>query len=336
VVILCALLTGWVVTSRKPEPKVVTTDAPDASPEAEAPDAAKAVDSLCVVARATATAKLEETWRAQGHDGSLPSEIPPAPCFAAADGAWTFEPKEVAFGEESGASIDATVAYVRRSDRATLARSSATYAIGNLGTSHALEALVLFDYDGDGLVELFFKDEWSETAEGQTGVDTHMASVKGGKVTSYAPAEAIAWTGADDVDDDGRPDLLIGHRAEADRDCAGNVPGESLSIFALVAHSLPNGTFSVDDSIAATYAKAQCPQAPAHVVTPKGAAIDCDATARNALCARLWGVKAPAIEAEIKRRTIEWSCDEEADSTKMCRFTDPMITWVKETPALLH
>jgi hypothetical protein len=101
-----------------------------------------------------------------------------------------------------------------------------------------------FDFDHDGTPEILVRggrEAWVLTA---------VKDAAGGgvwQVVPYSPSAKLQITGIEDVDHDGRPDLRYqGHYGIG-------------GIF--VAHSLPDGKFSVDDEVATRAFEAACPPA---------------------------------------------------------------------------
>ena len=104
-----------------------------------------------------------------------------------------------------------------------------------------------FDYDHDGIPEVLF------ATGSEAGVITarKLSSPQPGNAVTWAvdankPASGFAFTGIDDVDHDGRPDLRT----------TGGYPGPPM----FVAHSLPDGTFSQTDDVAKAAFAAGCPK----------------------------------------------------------------------------
>ena len=113
---------------------------------------------------------------------------------------------------------------------------------------------VSFDYDGDGTPEVaVYESRFDHTRSPQ--VRLALWTSRGGQVKPYAPAISLPAVGARDVDEDGRPDLLIDTRDEELCESPGPgldcIPGAHTSLGPdAVAHSLPDGGFSTTDAVA--------------------------------------------------------------------------------------
>ena len=150
----------------------------------------------------------------------------------------------------------------------------------------AAEVRGVFDYDGDGRAEVILRPTvWgTDPPENQERWDVYTA--RGGAVVPYAPAAAAQVTGVEDVDRDGRPDLLDANTFATPGGCgqgSGFLYGPTL-----VAHSLADGTFARDDAAARAYVGAQCPAPPARLYPGDGPGAFAQ-TVFNVGCARLWG-----------------------------------------------
>ena len=119
-------------------------------------------------------------------------------------------------------------------------------------------------------------------------------------IAKYAPAEALKLTFGKphDVDGDGRLDLPTNANIRLVEDISCGYPSEWKGA-KFVAHSLANGSFSMDDDVAKKFARAWCPQSPPKIEKTIDAA-----------CARLWA-RSPAEIAAARKRVaacVPWDC----------------------------
>jgi hypothetical protein len=152
---------------------------------------------------------------------------------------------------------------------------------------------VLADYDGDGLDEVLAVHE-SHHHEGSPKSEARVLTFKKGAIVPYAPARGIVIDGVEDIDGDGRPDLLTrGPYAKASRaDAFGNAWPIAPIVFA--AHARADGTFATADDAARARAHKSCPARP---ILPL---LGDDSDALKIVCSRLWGVPTSALIAEIR------------------------------------
>jgi hypothetical protein len=136
-----------------------------------------------------------------------------------------------------------------------------------------------FDYDHDGTPEILVRggrDGWVLTAKKDetTGV---------WQVVPYAPSAPLAITGIEDVDHDGRPDLH--HRGK-------------YGVGAMfVAHSLPDGKFSLDDEVATRAFAEGCP--PAGVELAGILRLEARDAVHRIACARARGKSAADVRSAL-------------------------------------
>jgi hypothetical protein len=109
----------------------------------------------------------------------------------------------------------------------------------------------LFDYDGDGRSELLLPvRQFEHSSEGPRRLWVLHVTTDG-RIVDFTPQlKTPIW--AEDVDGDGRPDLLLD---PDDTVIEGSYPAHSsvLNQGWKLAHSLPDGTFSTTDSVALAY-----------------------------------------------------------------------------------
>jgi hypothetical protein len=188
---------------------------------------------------------------------------------------------------------------------------------------------VVFDWDGDGEPELYLEIH-EEGDEGHRARQIEILTFRDGAVALYDPASGLDVDGIDDVDHDGRPDLVVfagyGDALEA---CFSGFPWDHPPP-RFVAHALPDGSFSLEDGAAQAYARSWCPRPPRAVTD-----------SASALCARLWAGK-PADVARQRRRVAASCtggyCDREvnhrpqpADATEDCERRQ---SWFAKAPPL--
>jgi hypothetical protein len=197
----------------------------------------------------------------------------------------------------------------------------------------------VFDLDGDGEDELLLPFDPST-----------ILTFKDGKVTPYAAAAGRSFVGLVDADRDGRPDLLLNNPYASDAAfvSCGKRYGHPVLNFhvetSLIAHALPDGTFTADDDLTRRVAKTLCPEKPAKVVVKGGDGKLHNGWIRNNIvCARLWGATADAVIAELER-DCKWPQEDECEAlfdardnllTDTCAGHDELVRWAKATPPLV-
>ncbi|MFO0629063.1 MAG: VCBS repeat-containing protein [Polyangiales bacterium] len=160
-----------------------------------------------------------------------------------------------------------------------------------------LTTFVLFDYDGDGEQELV----WSVHTSVSEGADRHVGGVmtfQHGAITALDGTADFAPYATEDVDQDGRPDL-IGH-APYDDEGDDSPSGFTYNLHGprLVLHALANGAFSANDAVAKQYARRACP-ARVNAVFPTRGDVE---GGPFVACARMWGVTVAQTRAAITRQ----------------------------------
>jgi hypothetical protein len=144
-----------------------------------------------------------------------------------------------------------------------------------------------FDFDGDGSPEIVAILA-GHVHEGASWSRGRVWTFRDGAVKLYAPAQDLLVEDLRDVDGDGRPDLVTFAGRTASAEACGSGFEYRVTGPELVAHSRPDGTFSLTDEAAVEGAKRACPARPTPLLGPD-ALTDTNAAARNVVCARLWG-----------------------------------------------
>jgi hypothetical protein len=147
------------------------------------------------------------------------------------------------------------------------------------------------DYDGDGHSEIFVGVHQWGSHHAECISNRIFSLTDGGGIEEMVVTAAGHYlAGVEDVDHDGLEDLLVDIFVADVVDCYGQTSRErGLS---LLAHALPDGSFSMTDEVARRYARARCPTPPTTL-------------AGEVECARLWGVSPERIQAEAARREGE-------------------------------
>ena len=184
----------------------------------------------------------------------------------------------------------------------------------------------LFDYDGDGEPELLLHIQTTEhTAAGNSSESVFTAS--GGTVQQYGPAAAFRATLSEDIDSDGRPDLLYTGEEPFRLEGTSDTPHTSMiSELLFAAHSLPDGHFSARDAAAVAYVREQCPLPPTSIVGD-----DAAASVKNVHCARAWGISTADIKAQVARDCVRPK-PRDARLVPKCANYDMMMTWAEFVP----
>lgn len=173
-----------------------------------------------------------------------------------------------------------------------------------------------FDYDGDGRDELIFENtEAADQGRYQRTTNVVLSAPKD-RIEPYGPMRSFAFSEVEDVDGDGRPDFLVPYSSTAEP-CYGLAPTTIYGPLLLV-HSLPDGTFTMSDSLCRRWARAECPDAPKAVEASSSPSMDAYGTAS---CARLWGQEPDDIAAPY--RTALFFCDQSTQGELIFRFVQP-------------
>lgn len=273
-------------------------------------------------------------------ESSSPDSLAVDICVPVKDGVWAVEYRDAtARPTQSPSGYGSDWTEVRATWRLVRA-----YADGHrlLGTESQIEVAPFsvrgfghvtsaFDYDGDGEDEVLLGTDSSNIYGGIT-IGT-LWTVRNGMVTPFLPAQGINIEGLEDVDDDGRPDIVtLGpYQPESAPLCT---DGNYRQVFSLIAHSTSTG-FSFTDRVAADYAKKLCPRPPGKLdINPD--LVDSLSAVR---CARLWGMSSAdalrAIHAKCQHQLENPEglfCPERVRNA--CLLFDVLESWAKATPPL--
>ena len=284
---------------------------------------AQSGNPACALARRQARRVFAPMPRIEacGSDGSFDPHEPFGPCFGSPDGsAWavwvdraTLRPLDGARStapaqrspcsyEVSGSAVFAFITAQGRVLRGPKLKISESGFVSSRFTARPDEVPLAFDYDSDGLPEAVFLHGRTVGGSGGTVVTSGSVwTVSRGRIGPY-PGVPQGVLGTTDADCDGRPDLLyegpfFWGPCASPMGCSQYAPK-------LLAHSLADGTFSVDDGVAHDWARRQCP------CPEQGLPDDLMVAHAAARCARLWGRTARDLASDYKRL-----CPEKLDPT---------------------
>lgn len=161
--------------------------------------------------------------------------------------------------------------------------------------------VLAFDFDADG-----FEEFWVENMIGCGHEPAQkLYTFRAGHLTPYPVPRDMRVDEIYDEDDDGRPDLYTSSLLEVESvPCMFGYEMCASYGFKRLLHSLPDGRFSEDDSIARAFAEHGCKETPSGqpLVQPgyTPTEVDSDKTADAIACARLRGVPSEYIIKELR------------------------------------
>ncbi|MEO6420993.1 MAG: hypothetical protein ABIP39_16395, partial [Polyangiaceae bacterium] len=164
-----------------------------------------------------------------------------------------------------------------------------------------------FDADGDGEPELLVAA--TRDAPEFTLVSSSLWTFRNGKVSLYGEGRLPAIVMMDDVDEDGRPDIVT----------RGPYQGKPTSWFSSIespwlapmflAHALEDGGFTESDLVARSWVKRMCRTKPKAIKLDGGPYVEDEhPVAEQIVCARVWGASEAEAIANVK---------------SVCETTDP-------------
>lgn len=296
--------------------------------------------------------------KASKSDASPPEEAPgaapfPPPCFpTASGGAWGLIQSINGYhqndlnavmhptcgpGTDAGPCLyDAELSFVPMHVSKQGAKASGTAVSLTTFSDGGVQAEE-FDFDGDGEEELILVE----------GAPTIWTS-QGGKVSPYSPSKGLSFVRLVDADGDKRPDLLLANPYDASADLlrCGKWGGHPVLGFfvetSLIAHALPDGTFTTDDALTQRLAKTLCPSRPSPIVMRNGGKFDHGWIRDNVVCARLWGASADEVVSELER-DCKWPAEEECTAlfdardngiTDTCVGHEELVKWANVVPPI--
>jgi hypothetical protein len=227
-------------------------------------------------------------------------------CYATPRGAWALRlgtPTVTNDEDGSCSSLQARYSFERLDPQgrpvplpASLARSlgldakgEAELSFNNYGYDRPLP-LTVFDWDDDGEPEAVFGVEgFADEGNGYAGSRAAI-TFRDGAPSPFGPKLSNGLTDVRDVDGDGRPDWIVDAPWNPYKpSCLSGSP-TNLTPLTLVMHSLPGGSFSLTDGVAAGAARRACASVPAApLVVRDGEGLDYEATAARMACARVAG-----------------------------------------------
>lgn len=172
-----------------------------------------------------------------------------------------------------------------------------------------------FDWDGDGSEELFLRVEtWRMRRTSSAG---RIWTFRGGVLRLYGPTRLTNVSAVDDVDHDGRPDLVLTYGSETyiSPRVMGSVTRGAVQG---LSHSLPDGTFSRNDEVAQAFVRRSCPAPSANI-----------STQMDVGCARIHGLSADAV---VKR--LERTCAKDMEAGE-CDALEELRDYAREEPPLV-
>lgn len=193
----------------------------------------------------------------------------------------------------------------------------------------------VFDFDGDGEDELVVLGN-DQTKEGPRDPIGQIVAFKGAQVALYTQIGAFPFFRTSDADNDGRPDLVTygPYRSRIPARCNGQATIAQGP--AMLLHSKPDGSFSINDAVALTFAKQACEKPGFSVARDDEKRVDDEQTFVNIACARMWGMPiAAASQAVASQCTVlvgDAACKDAA--LKSCVYPNEMKAWINVLPPL--
>lgn len=175
-----------------------------------------------------------------------------------------------------------------------------TLDYGPLTDQNAIGLVALTDYDGDGEAELLRTTD-VRMHEASPRHSSQVLTFVGGRLVPYAKAPREPIERAQDIDGDGRLDLV--GRGKYAGVTMKNVFGSDVPVAPVVfaAHAMETGGFSATDIPAMAFTEHFCPQAPALDLADAAHADKAAEIAEAVVCARVWGKTEAEVVAAWKK-----------------------------------
>ncbi len=178
----------------------------------------------------------------------------------------------------------------------------------------------VFDFDADGDSEVVaIRTEALDASAGSYANEVVIFTSKGGRVNEYAPARQVRVVDLLDVDDDGRPDLLIDpYRITVE---TSDGPQRGHRTWTHAGHLTRTGSIAFGDQGAREWARRLCPARPRlDDVLSAGAT----AAVEQIHCALVWGLGATAIDSALAS-----ACGPAADDSRRKTCADVRLAWAE-------
>jgi hypothetical protein len=171
----------------------------------------------------------------------------------------------------------------------------------NVTSDTRIAEVAFFDWDGDGDDEVLVRGTRGPDEQRATVWAFRMLDGGAARIVPYEPTTALTIVGARDVDGDGRPDLLVSF--------FGTSRDAPPTTHRFLAHSLADGTFSLRDSVAVTWAEKECPSGPKLDLGQKTPADFDSSLADDMACALVWGRDPKDLAADVAKACRPASAD---------------------------
>ena len=279
-----------------------------------APDVCAGFAESMQTAKKKALARFAPSYGAPVRDARTPVGF----CRATPHGQWRVEMPDLAGTSTFEAvlyAIEARFRIVHVDSEGHRATHVMKETLSDYGARDEPREPVVFDWDGDGEPEIYVELH-EQGDEGHRASQIEVLTFRSGAVAPYAQAQSLDVAGLEDVDHDGRPDLLVyAGYDDALSSCGAGFPyGWPPARF--VAHATASGDFSRDDAAAKAHARTWCPAPPATI-----------GNSAAAICARLWARTPSDVareRARVARCTVK-ACEDDCSRGQ---------TWFAKTPPL--
>lgn len=249
-----------------PEPAARDAGAADAGAPAAAVDPACAAVDAANERRREGAVRVGMRLAERARDAAPPAYGDPSTelvdsrrCLPTGPGVWSLRFAALTFRmNDDGLHGPAQLAFAPRSgaERVAPLTLPEEWAQGTVA-SHVFGLERAFDWDRDGRPEVAVAASYWEH-EGESGAPLTLYGARGGAVAPYAPAAEFNGRilGITDADGDGRPDLVLPTAWRFVDGCG--MSGIAHEGPRLLAHALPDGTFSTRDAAARAFVTTAC------------------------------------------------------------------------------
>jgi len=186
----------------------------------------------------------------------------------------------------------------------------------------SFEQTSTFDWNGDGSPELQLTTIYhAPIGNAPTVFDRAFVTFEHDAIVPYAPAVGLPVDHTEDLDKDGRPDLVLGYSLGHLKLCFWGEANDDTEVF-FAAHALPDGRFALGDAVARDYAKKWCPTNRAPIFQKLDSEGDLDSD--DARCARVWGMSADEV-----KKALERACQKYMRSAERCEGRCRTREWIE-------